>query len=206
MKRRFFCAALAVLLALLAAAPCALAEGTPARLGEGYSAVLYDNSNGLPTSEANAIVQSADGYIWIGSYSGLIRYDGNRFYRYDASSGVSSVVTIYSDSRGRIWSGTNDSGAAVNLWGWDANQGFTAYDGYNHYNAHWNEKFRVYDLTGQHIDNSGHYAIYTEQNGYYYVLKNDLSTMRITAIRGSSARAKPTQEPMCLSRDTTPST
>ena len=112
MKRRFFCAALAVLLVLLTAAPCALAEGTPARLGEGYSAVLYDNSNGLPTSEANAIVQSADGYIWIGSYSGLIRYDGNRFYRYDASSGVSSVVTIYSDSRGRIWIGTNDSGAA----------------------------------------------------------------------------------------------
>ena len=120
MKARFLgaglarcAAALLALLALLAAAPCALAaEGAPAHLGEGYSAVLYDNSNGLPTSEANAIVQSADGYIWIGSYSGLIRYDGNRFYRYDASSGVSSVVTIYSDSRGRIWIGTNDSGAA----------------------------------------------------------------------------------------------
>ena len=35
---------------------------------ENCSAVLYDNTNGLPTSEANAIVQTADGFIWIGSY------------------------------------------------------------------------------------------------------------------------------------------
>lgn len=30
--------------------------------------LLYDNTNGLPTSEANAIVQTADAFIWIGSY------------------------------------------------------------------------------------------------------------------------------------------
>ncbi len=80
--------------------------------GIGFSNILYDNSNGLPTSEANAIVQSAEGYIWIGSYSGLIRYDGNTFYRYDASTGVSSVVSLYADSKDRIWVGTNDSGVA----------------------------------------------------------------------------------------------
>jgi len=81
--------------------------------GAGFSTVLYDISNGLPTSEANAIVQSDDGFIWIGSYSGLIRYDGNSFLRYDASSGVSSVVSLFADSRDRIWVGTNDSGVAV---------------------------------------------------------------------------------------------
>ncbi len=117
-KHAFFrkSAALALLLALALAAltPAALADGSPdpTRLGHGYSAILYDNSNGLPTSEANAIVQSSDGYIWIGSYSGLIRYDGNNFYRYDASSGVSSVVTIFADSHDRVWIGTNDSGVA----------------------------------------------------------------------------------------------
>ena len=81
-------------------------------LGEGYSAILYDNSNGLPTSEANAIVQSADGYIWIGGYAGLIRYDSNEFYRYDSSSGVASVVSLFVDSKDRLWIGTNDSGIA----------------------------------------------------------------------------------------------
>ena len=111
--RKCFAAALALVLAMLCAAPAlAGTVSDTAGLGQGHSAILYDNSNGLPTSEANAIVQSADGYIWIGSYSGLIRYDGNSFYRYDASSGVSSVVTIFADSRGRIWIGTNDSGAA----------------------------------------------------------------------------------------------
>ena len=46
----------------------------PTGRGEGYSAFLYDNTSGLPTSEANAIAQTDEGFIWIGSYSGLIRY------------------------------------------------------------------------------------------------------------------------------------
>ena len=83
-------------------------------LGEdGYSAVLYDNSNGLPTSESNAIAETADGFLWIGSYSGLICYDGNTFYRMDSTTGVASVVSLYVDSKGRLWIGTNDAGVAV---------------------------------------------------------------------------------------------
>lgn len=81
--------------------------------GAGYTSVLYDNTNGLPTSEANAIVQSSDGFIWIGGYSGLIRYDGNTFYRYDSSTGVSSVVCLFVDSKERLWIGTNDNGVAM---------------------------------------------------------------------------------------------
>ncbi|MCR5627846.1 MAG: HD domain-containing protein [Lachnospiraceae bacterium] len=79
----------------------------------GYTSVLYDSSSGLPTSEANCITQTPDGFIWIGSYSGLIRYDGNSFYRYDATSGISSVVSLFVDSKRRLWIGTNDSGVAV---------------------------------------------------------------------------------------------
>ena len=80
---------------------------------DGYSAVLYDNSNGLPTSEANDIVQTSDGFTWIGSYSGLIRYDGNTFERIDSTTGIASVVCLFVDSRDRLWVGTNDSGLAV---------------------------------------------------------------------------------------------
>lgn len=75
--------------------------------------VLYDNKNGLPTSEANAIVQSNDGFIWIGGYSGLIRYDGNDFTRFDASYGITSVVSLYIDSKERLWIGTSDNGAVL---------------------------------------------------------------------------------------------
>ncbi|MCR5097467.1 MAG: HD domain-containing protein [Lachnospiraceae bacterium] len=76
-------------------------------------AILYDSSIGMPTSEANAIAQTADGFIWIGSYSGLVRYDGNSFYRFDSSVGISSVVSLYVDSQDRLWIGTNDNGLAM---------------------------------------------------------------------------------------------
>ena len=89
----------------------------------GISAVMYDNSNGLPTSEANAIAETSDGFIWIGSYAGLIRYDGNTFERIGTTSGISSIKCLYVDSRDRLWMGTNDNGVAVmengsfRLWG-----------------------------------------------------------------------------------------
>ena len=85
----------------------------PTERGTGYSAVLYDNSNGLPTSEANAVAETGDGFLWIGSYSGLIRYDGNTFERLDSTTGLASVVCLFVDSRDRLWVGTNDSGVAV---------------------------------------------------------------------------------------------
>ncbi len=85
----------------------------PTGQNEGYSAVLYDSSNGLPTSEANAIVQASDGSIWIGNYSGLIHYDANTFNRIDSSFGISSVVCLYIDSNERIWIGSNDSGVTL---------------------------------------------------------------------------------------------
>ena len=79
----------------------------------GYFTYLYDNSNGLPTSEANAVAQTGIGFIWIGGYSGLIRYDGIEFRYFDSTTGISSVNCMYVDSKDRLWIGTNDSGLAV---------------------------------------------------------------------------------------------
>ncbi len=85
----------------------------PTGEGEGYSAVLYDNTNGLPTSEANAIAQTEEGFLWIGGYSGLLRYDGNTFERISSTTGISSVVSLFVDSQNRLWVGTNDGGLAL---------------------------------------------------------------------------------------------
>ena len=60
----------------------------PVENKDAFSAVVYNNQNGLPTSEANDIVETKDGFIWIGSYSGLIRYDGNTFERMDSTTGI----------------------------------------------------------------------------------------------------------------------
>lgn len=81
--------------------------------GASYSFVTYNNTNGLPTSEANAITQTGDGFMWIGSYGGLVRYDGNRFERMDSSLGISGVVCLFADKKDRLWIGSNDSGFAM---------------------------------------------------------------------------------------------
>ena len=81
--------------------------------GSGYSSILYDNSNGLPTSEANALAMTSEGFIWIGSYSGLIRFDGKNFERIDSTTGITSVNTLFVDSQDRLWVGTNDNGVAM---------------------------------------------------------------------------------------------
>lgn len=85
----------------------------PVRDSDSYSAFLYNNTNGLPVSEANAIVQTSEGFIWIGCYAGLIRYDGNTFERLDSTHGVNSISCLYVDTQDRLWIGTNDNGVAV---------------------------------------------------------------------------------------------
>ena len=77
-----------------------------------YVVNLYNDRSGLPTSEANAVIQTSDGYIWIGSYGGLIRYDGTDFINYTEKGGFpsSSVRALYEDPEGNLWIGTNDKG------------------------------------------------------------------------------------------------
>lgn len=79
----------------------------------GYVETVYDNSNGLDTSAANDVVQTRDGFIWIGTYNGLTRYDGSSFYRYPVSSGIYSVASLYVSQKGDLYIGTNDSGLAL---------------------------------------------------------------------------------------------
>ena len=99
----------------------------PVRNSEAFSAVLYNNMNGLPTSEANAIAETREGFLWIGGYSGLVRYDGHTFERVPPSTGVTSVRALYVDHRNRLWIGTNDNGFAVMERGevqrWDKRDG-----------------------------------------------------------------------------------
>ena len=94
---------------------------------EGFEAVLYNIKNGLPTSEVNAVAQTGEGFIWIGSYAGLIRYDGNTFEHYDSDVGIPNVRCLFVDRSDRLWIGTNDSGIFLlskgELHHWDKSDG-----------------------------------------------------------------------------------
>ncbi len=81
--------------------------------GVDYSAQIYDATNGLPTSDANFILSASDGFMWIGGYSGIIRYDGSSFDRLDTDEGLTSGRGLFEDSRKRIWVATNDNGVVV---------------------------------------------------------------------------------------------
>ncbi len=76
-----------------------------------YVEQIYNGSNGMFSSEANAIAETADGYLWIGSYAGLTRYDGKTF-EYIREGGLASVTVLKTDQQDRLWIGTNDGGVA----------------------------------------------------------------------------------------------
>ncbi|MCM1118914.1 MAG: HD domain-containing protein [bacterium] len=81
-----------------------------------YVETVYDESNGMTTSEANAVMQDSTGYIWVGSYGGLSRFNGTEFEdisRTRSGAPVSGVRCLLQDGQGRIWIGTNDSGLYV---------------------------------------------------------------------------------------------
>lgn len=79
----------------------------------GYATYLYNATNGLPTSDANCVLASREGYIYIGGYSGVIKYDGTTFERLDSKTGLTSGKALFEDKNGRIFVGTNDNGVVI---------------------------------------------------------------------------------------------
>lgn len=77
---------------------------------------LFSTDKGLPSSDANDVLQTRDGYLWVASYGGLLRYDGWNFYNYShQKEGIptSSIRVLFEDSLGRLWAGSNNMGAFV---------------------------------------------------------------------------------------------
>jgi signal transduction histidine kinase/ligand-binding sensor domain-containing protein/DNA-binding response OmpR family regulator len=71
---------------------------------------------GLAHSDAMAVSQDSNGFIWIGTNNGINRYDGYELKKYelynDGESGVSSnrIRVLHSGRNGRIWAGTERAG------------------------------------------------------------------------------------------------
>jgi len=70
---------------------------------------------GIPDSKVKAIVQSDDGYIWLGTSSGLSRFDGETFTNYSVEDGVAplGVSKIFIDSHKNIWIGHFAGGVTI---------------------------------------------------------------------------------------------
>lgn len=79
-----------------------------------YNIQVWDNKNGLPSNSVYAVTQTRDGYLWIGTQNGLVRFDGVRFRLYNRSrdSRLESDVVraLYQDREGTLWIGTDSGG------------------------------------------------------------------------------------------------
>ena len=69
-----------------------------------HSLTFYDISN-LPYSTFMAVAQTPDGFVYLGGYGGLLRYDGKKF---EQIPGIISAVSLYTARDGALWIGTND--------------------------------------------------------------------------------------------------
>jgi ligand-binding sensor domain-containing protein/signal transduction histidine kinase len=77
----------------------------------------WNDEAGLPDNEVISVVQTRDGYLWLGTLHGLVRFDGIRFTVFDENStpGLDSdmIVFLFEDSRTNLWVGTESAGLVM---------------------------------------------------------------------------------------------
>ncbi len=79
-----------------------------------YRHDVWQTDQGLPQNSVNAILQTRDGYLWLGTYQGLVRFDGQRFmvFRTESTPELRSnrILALCEDRDGTLWIGTSAGG------------------------------------------------------------------------------------------------
>src|SRR6202042_1807124 len=79
-----------------------------------YTRSLWKVQDGLPEDTVQALAETSDGYLWIGTTGGLTRFDGTRFVLYGSnilpSPGVNSIFCLSASKDGSLWIGTEGGG------------------------------------------------------------------------------------------------
>ncbi len=73
-----------------------------------YNFINYSVEEGLVQSQIGALCQDEDGYIWIGTYGGVSKFDGVSFQNYSNNNGLinNQVNSIFKDSKNNLWFGS----------------------------------------------------------------------------------------------------
>lgn len=81
---------------------------------------VWPVERGLPQNKVTAVVQTRDGYIWVGTYSGLARFDGMSFTVFDEKNTPalrsSRVTALFEADDGTLWIGF-ENGAVTTFKG-----------------------------------------------------------------------------------------
>ncbi|WP_224247693.1 sensor histidine kinase [Hyalangium gracile] len=78
---------------------------------------VWQTEDGLPQSTTVALAQTSDGYLWAGTYEGLVRFDGVRFTVFDPGNTPAlpdrSITSLAVDRDGTLWINTNSGLAGM---------------------------------------------------------------------------------------------
>lgn len=102
-----------VLLAVLTlAGALPLAALDPDRAITQYARDFWNADNGLPQASVQAIAQTPDGYLWLGTQDGVVRFDGVQFATFDLRNTPAMrsgyVNDLEVDGEGSLWICTRD--------------------------------------------------------------------------------------------------
>src|SRR4051812_39281296 len=74
----------------------------------------WQTDQGLPQNSVISMTQSHDGYLWLATFNGLVRFDGVRFTVFNSHNtpalDSSRVVRVWTDQSGCLWIGTESGG------------------------------------------------------------------------------------------------
>jgi signal transduction histidine kinase/ligand-binding sensor domain-containing protein len=74
-----------------------------------FAIETWRTDNGIPQNSITAVLQTRRGYIWAGTYNGVVQFDGLRFKVFDSANtkGLlsSRVTSLSEDAKGDIWIG-----------------------------------------------------------------------------------------------------
>ncbi len=82
-----------------------------------YHLTSWTTDNGLPQNSVNKIIQTRDGYIWLATNDGLVRFDGVKFTVFNSQNfpllKTSRIQDIIESREGSLWIGTEGGGVVV---------------------------------------------------------------------------------------------
>jgi PAS domain S-box-containing protein len=110
MKPRTLALVIASTLSFVAAVPVSALDAAK-RPGQ-YVQDSWDAEDGMPAGWLNALVQAADGELWVGTQEGVARFDGVRFVHYNKQNTPafksSDITALMADPNGDVWIATRD--------------------------------------------------------------------------------------------------
>ncbi|MDA3780289.1 MAG: SpoIIE family protein phosphatase [Bacteroidales bacterium] len=88
---------------------------TSTLFSQNYYFDYYSVHEGLTQSTVFDVLQDEQGYLWLGTKSGISKFDGNTFVNYSTSDGFAenAVRKIFKDSENRIWFGHTGGGISI---------------------------------------------------------------------------------------------